>query len=208
MSIILTEPEYKNRKRNALFVCSRENIDDYKSCLGNKCKKCKGSCCKRYPCTLSPRELLIKDLEYMKNILNTGVLAIAPLVAPYYSEESEYHVIRPRSITDPDTIVVGYPREYPNPCILLGKNGCILDSLYRPTTGLLLVPPENPKSKKKCTQYYDEEMMYKDWAPHQEIVNELIEIYKDVEIPKPIANEETAKIYSLALRGECQKETK
>ena len=201
--VTLSNGEYINRKRSILLECSKSKIDDFKPCLDGICAKCKGSCCKKGPCTLSPREIFLSDPEYMDNLFKTGVLVIAP-----GDEKCELYIIRPRGKRDLNTVVSGYITKK-NSCILLSKKGCILESFYRPTEGLLYIPTANHITVGlECVAYYDEFQVADDWKKHQKELKELIKIYKDVKIPKPIANEETAKIYSLALRGECQKETK
>ncbi|MBR4351162.1 MAG: hypothetical protein IKP98_02965 [Bacilli bacterium] len=199
--ITLTENEYKNRKNHIVESCSYNTVDMVKSCLCSECAKCKGNCCSNYPCTLSPREFIdINNIEYMKNVLDIGVLAIAPgnILCKYY-------IIRPRGSKDLDTIVTGYV-EAPNSCILQGPKGCILDPLFRPTDGLLLMPERHYKEI-KCVPHYSEFKVMEDWLKYQDVLRELRKIYKDKEIDMPPANEETAKKYTLAMLG-CKKGTK
>ncbi len=200
----MTENKYKNRKNAIIASCSYNQLDMLKPCLSSKCAKCKGDCCQNYPCTMSPREFIdINNIDYMKSVLDTGVLAIAPA-----SADCTFFIIRPRGERDLDTIATGFAFN-PNSCILQGKKGCVLNALYRPTEGLLLIPTINKYTgKEECKPYYSDFKIIEDWQKHQAVLKELRKMYKDIEIEKPIANEETAKRYILALRGECQKETK
>ena len=200
--VTLTENEYKNRKNHIVESCSYSTVDMVKSCLCSECDKCKGDCCTNYPCTMSPREFIdIENINYMKSVLDTGVLTIAPS-----NMGCSFYIIRPRGIKDLDTIVTGY-LESPNSCILQGPKGCILNPFFRPTDGLLLIPEENNGSI-ICEPHYGDFSIIEDWSKYQNLLKELIKIYRDVEIEKPEANEETAKRYTLALLGNCQKETK
>ena len=192
--------EYKNRKNCILASCSYNQVDILKRCLCDVCDKCKGECCQNSPCVMSPNEFVnINDMDYMKNVLDTGVLTIAPC-----NEGCNFYVIRPRGVKDLDTIVTGFV-EYNNSCILQGENGCVLEPLFRPTGGLLLIPKEQ-YGEIKCVQHYSDFKTIEDWKKHQKVLKELIEIYRNVEIEKPKATEETVKKYKLALLG-CKKET-
>ena len=196
----MTEGEFRGRKNAAIASCSYNREDMVKSCLSDICDKCKGTCCKKYPCMLSPRELIMDDIDYLKNVLDTGVLTLTVT-----QTQNKILYIRARGVNDPRTI---YSEEAitPNSCILIGKKGCILDPLYRPTDGLLLIP-ETKFGITKCVSHYPEFKKFEDWQKHQEILRELVEIYKNIEIDKPKADENTSYTYKLALLGNCKKET-
>lgn len=193
----MTEKKYLERKTELIEFNSYGRKDSLESCLYDRCAECRGGCCKNYPCTLSPKEFLdIKDIDYMKGVLDTGVITIAPM-----NMASTFYIIRPRGINDFDTVATGYAME-PNSCILQGENGCILEPMVRPTEGLLLIPVEEPTFIScGCKCYYSDFSIMRDWKKYQSTLKKLMKIYKDKEVPKPEINEETAKVYKLKLLG-------
>ena len=197
----MTENEYKNRKNHIIEECSYNRVDMLKSCLCDACKKCKGNCCENYPCTLSPKEFIdINNIDYMKGVLDTGALVITQC-----NLGCDFYIIRPRGIKDLNKIVTDFVFS-PNSCILQGPKGCILDPLFRPTDGLLLLP-EKKHGEIVCEPHYNDFKVIEDWKKPQEVLKELREIYKNKEVEIPKANEDTAKKYTLALLGKCKKET-
>lgn len=72
------------------------------------------------------------------------------------------------------------------PCILLTKNGCKLDYKKRPTGGRLLRPSSTISritNKRECySQYGIEECCY-EWKPHQKILHQLVEYFKEKDFP-------------------------
>lgn len=104
-------------------------------CAPSICEGC-GNCCKQFPCAFSPNDFLdINNLEYMLNILNTGLVVLAVS----YNMKNVY--LRPRGLADEkliSTILLDSKiANGDNPCILHTKNGCLLDPQYRPSEGLL-----------------------------------------------------------------------
>jgi hypothetical protein len=195
----MTENQYKGRKRAILSMSSCKQIDDFSDCISKRCSRCKGGCCKNFPCTLSPLEFLdIEDIDYMKSILDTGILTIAP-----GNTDKKYYIIRPRGKNDSDYIVSDIVAS-PNECLLRGKKGCLLDPLTRPTEGLLTMPREKSKL---CECYYSEMKIMDDWIRREEAVKKLVELYKTVLVPKYMVTSETVKTYRLRLIGVDRKET-
>ena len=195
----MTENEYIYRKQKLIERITDGQIQNKNSCFGEKCKTCKGCCCETYPCTLSPKEFIdINNIDYMKSVLDTGILAIAPM-----NMSGSYYCIRPRGLKDLDTISTGYILGN-NPCILQSTKGCVLDYLTRPSEGLLLIPGK----RIECVQLYTESKLVNDWYNYQSLLYDLRKYYKDKEIKKPKANSNTAKTYKLKLLGNnCKKET-
>lgn len=188
--------DYNEKKTLLLFDESNGVVKGEEDCICEDCIKCGGACCKSSPCTLSPREFLdIEDLDYMKSILDLGVLSIFPL-----NIRGDIFAIRARGLKDLDTIVTGYIAGYNyNECILLGSKGCVLDYTTRPTEGLLLIPKFGTYDIE--LQLYDAERTIDEWKACQKAVLELKKYYKDREIIKPEATKETALIYKNKLLG-------
>lgn len=117
----------------SLFELNQDNFKE-SFCNSNICKVCKGSCCKRGPCIFSPYDFLnITDIDYMKGILDTGLVCISVL-----PENREILILRPRGIYDKNSIFSVTTKL--NPCLLCQISGCMFDEQYRPCQGLLYVP--------------------------------------------------------------------
>ena len=158
------------------YEIDEENLDITKAFCSN-CKGC-GKCCARTPCTYSPRDFLdITDLDYMRKILDTGVVTIVR----YNNDDIRPLIIRNRGIEDQDSIASS-DKDSHNPCILLGKNGCMLPDVYRGSEGLLFVI-----GKHGHTALYSDEDFLKEYDKYsyQRALRILYDEYKDVVIPKP-----------------------
>ena len=172
------------------FDIDKKNFDIEKTIATPEiCAKCGGKCCKFFPCLYSPYDFLYVDnVEYMSNILDTGLLCIA---------QSCYDtnlVIRPRGIKDKKNIVsTRLPHE--NQCILFGETGCMLSSNYRPAEALLYYA----KSKDYHIPIYDTYECVEDWAMHQEVLNKLYDIYKNIKSPV-LSNPEPEQVLKLTKR--------
>lgn len=184
------EKEYLEHKRKTLidlvniynyrkeeFKIDVENLNIIESfCSYSHCASC-GQCCSKGPCIYSPRDFLdITDLDYMRKILNTGVVTIIK-----YDDFWETLIIRNRGIYDKDSVAcedVFYDLAY-NPCLLIGKNGCMLPDVYRASQGLLYVAKNG-----RHWEIYDEERAVAAYGPYQKELGILYNEYKDVIIPK------------------------
>ncbi len=184
------EAEYLNHKKETLVKLVRdynyresenlevnlETIDishDFCQFQQVLCSNC-GGCCKTFPCTYSPYDFLdIRDKDYMRRILDTGVVTLVN-----YNNYYPY-VIRNRGVLDGD-YVAGEDNEYTNnTCILLGENGCMLEDQYRASQGLLLIP-----SIPNCFSLYNDLACRLEYERYNSYLEELFKEYKDVYIPK------------------------
>lgn len=190
--------EYSNHKLYTVFKKSNFKFKEFKPCIKPKCcQECTNRCCDDTPCALAPEEFLhIDDLDYMKNVLNLGALAIAPLTF-----RQDVFCIRARGQLDLDTISTGFVLK-PNSCILQTSRGCILDPITRPTEGLLLIPDRGEASLTTCRKYYSFNSMIEDWKKYQKIVKELKKYYDNIEIEKPYPTEGLANDYTYRLLGQ------
>ena len=158
------------------FEIDEENLDISKIFCFNSCKGC-GKCCGSFPCVYSPRDFLdITDLDYMRRILDTGVVSIVRYNNNYPL------IIRNRGVLDEDSIACG-DIDTINPCILFGKNGCALSDVYRSSQGLLFVI-----EKQGHTSLYSKREYLKEYSniAYQDALDVLYDEYKDVVIPKPV----------------------
>ena len=115
----------------------------------------------------------------MKSLLNTGLLSIANI-----SLNNNVLYIRPRGESDLDTVVSGFVYGN-NKCILHTEDGCMLNRLFRPSEGLLLVPyDEHHFGDDLCISYYDTKRLISDWKKYQSILLELKKIYSNKVIYK------------------------
>lgn len=157
---------------------SLENI----FCDSEKCSACKKKCCRQFPCLFSPDDFLdIHDLDYMKSILDLGILCISEEQIGWIS----YLVIRPKNFMD-NGMMVSFVNnsntKHLNTCILFepGK-GCMLDSNYRPSEGLCYVPYGN-LTPYSCRSFYHEQQRKQEWLKCQDVLMKLIDEYKNVRI--------------------------
>lgn len=193
------EKEYLEHKKNTLinlvnnynschsefyqFKIDKENLDIKKSfCSSEYCTDC-GRCCKRFPCIFSPNDFLdITDLDYMRKILDTGVVTIV-----YYNNLYPL-IIRARGIFDSEEVACK-DIDRDNPCILHTENGCMLPDVYRGSEGLLYI-----REKEGHTVIYGEKDMgylyeYSNLV-YSRPLHILYDEYKNVIIPKESINEE------------------
>lgn len=194
------EEKYDNYKKQGLINYFDNNFNDqyYKKdlpklddnirlsvafCTPNICANCKGRCCQSYPCAFSPNDFLnINDIDYMRNILDLGLICIA-LTENKFREE--YWYLRPMGIMDclkPSIVNTDYyTKGY---CILKdSKVGCMLSAEYRPREGLIYYPIPDKKNESLPGHYldhmnwYTDEHKYKEWKEYQKILQTLAREY-------------------------------
>lgn len=144
-------------------------------CKPNLCCDC-GQCCSTSPCIFSPYDFLnIGDIDYMKEILNTGLICIS--VVP---NSRDTLMLRPRGEIDNKTIYSNINKI--NPCILKNNNGCMLAPYYRPTQGLLYIPRDD----KGCILHsiiYPDYKCEGDYQKFQKELNTLLNIFYNLSLP-------------------------
>lgn len=137
------------------------------------CAVC-GNCCKNVPCTYSPRDFLdIRDIDYMRRILDTGVVTIVN-----YNNYYPY-VIRNRGVFDSEYVAGSDNELTGNTCILLVENGCMLKDQYRASQGLLLIT-----SFFDCVSLYNDYAFRLEYERYNSYLERLFKEYQDVYIPK------------------------
>lgn len=170
--------QFKEEYGNQAFPweLTKENIKLEKVfCNSKLCSNC-GDCCASAPCIFSPSDFLdISDREYMRSILDTGLVCISR--SP---DDDKTLVLRPRGRQD---IRFLYSMTYiRNHCILENGKGCMLPVQYRPLQGLLQIPYDNKGFTSHLVLYpgYQSEQDYK---PYQDILKSLIYEYQNRFIP-------------------------
>ena len=159
----MTIEEYERKKLEILCIKSSGIVKDTHDCISNeKCKECKGSgCCNHYPCAFAPEEFLsLNNVDYVKKLLMTGIIII-------YQLNKNLSYIRARGKFDPPILVTNLTLSH-NPCSLLTDNGCVLDSLFRPTEGLLLLPQYD------CDEYYGPREITSDWSEYRKTMKRIV----------------------------------
>lgn len=145
-------------------------------------------CCVHFPCKFSPKDFLdITNIDYMRNILNTGLICIGNT-----SKDSKTLILRPRGYEDKKNCIVSlfpfyfslYDDEL-NPCVFRGDKGCLLDPEYRPSQGLLLVPVAKGKYIEKHFEMYDSYDCEEEYKQYQEYLEILYNEYKEKYLPMP-----------------------
>lgn len=150
------------------------NLEDV-FCNSKLCSNC-GECCSKAPCIFSPYDFLdICDIDYMSNILNTGLICISK--SP---NDNETLILRPRGRQDGKSI---YSWTYNrNHCVLENGKGCMLPAQYRPSQGLLQVPRDDNGITLHSILYPDYIVEY-DYIPFQNALETLIYEYRNKPIP-------------------------
>lgn len=165
------------------FEIDEENLDIDAFSYPNYCNGC-GACCRHFPCAYSPNDFLdITDLDYMRKILNTGVVTIM-----YYNNFSPL-IIRNRGVYDSNRIACADIDTY-NSCILHTEGGCMLPPVYRGSNGLLYLRKDDGYHR---TIYGEKDFgyLYEYANPfYQESLRKLYEEYRNVVIPTDSINEE------------------
>lgn len=167
---------YRNISNNIKF--SKDN-----ACSLELCRKCDGACCKSFPCAFSSDDFIdINDLDYMKNIMDTGLFVIDNYIV-FPAMKDRIYFIRSRGIKDEDLYI--YDRAASdNECIFHNIDGCLLDFYTRPSEGALLVPNKNKYGLGVCSNHYSLSKLKEDWLAHQDVMKELISYYQGRKIVK------------------------
>lgn len=185
---------YNNRIGNLnwdKFKIDKDHFDLEKTlCTPQICKDC-GKCCLRFPCVFSPYDFLdLHDLNYMRNILNTGIICISK------NKKWDTLILRPRGIADLEYITsfsINWDiADGTNPCILNSNEGCLLSTAWRPSEGLAYYA----KKGKRHKIMYNEEDYVKDYKQFQDVLQILVQEYRDKEIPlDKCCTQENVKIF-------------
>lgn len=146
------------------------------------CSKCGGKCCKSCGCHFSPDDFKEISFEYLKKEMEKGYISIDYVDGEIIYESVGIYILRVRN-QDAQIVDTGWKRSQ---CILLTEKGCKLDYEHRPTGGKLLIPSE--EFNRRCdeitcrSKYSIKDCCY-EWKPHQRILADLIEYFKEKEIP-------------------------
>jgi len=140
------------------------------------CSECGGKCCKKCGCHFSPDDFKEISFDFLKTEMEKGYISIDYVDGEMIFEPLGIYILRARNQGFP-VVDTGYKRG--TPCILLTEKGCKLDYEHRPAGGRLLIPVKNGG----CYSNYDIEDCCYEWKPYQKILHELIEYFKDKEIP-------------------------
>ena len=139
------------------------------------CSKCKGVCCKRAGCHLSPDDVIKLKGSITRiglyELLKTGNYSI-DWWDGFEVKKDNFHgkgyYLRMRhvgaNIIDPS---------WGGVCVLLTDNGCPLSYDNRPKSGRLLVPDKNYN----CITPYSKYDSVCDWYKYWKILNELVKIF-------------------------------
>ena len=140
------------------------------------CSECGGECCKKCGCHFSPEDFKEISFDFLKKEMEKGYISIDYVDGEMILEPVGIYFLRIRNRDFP-IVDTGYNRG--TPCILLTEKGCKLEYEKRPAGGRLLIPKEN----KKCYSKYEVEDSCKEWKPYQGILHQLMEFFKDKDIP-------------------------
>lgn len=154
-----------------------ENVDT------RVCKECGGECCKRCGCEFSPDDFEEISFEFLKREIEKGFITIEFIDDSLYDQLDGMMILRVRNRRSP-IVDCAWKK---TPCILLTPEGCKLDYEHRPTGGKLLRPSTEKVGtifrRRKCSSTYSIAACCYEWWPHQKILFELAEYFKDKDIP-------------------------
>ena len=156
---------------------------DYSKNVNSKiCSECGGECCKRCGCHFSPDDFKEISFDFLKKEIEKGYISIDYVDGEVIYQSFGVYILRVRNQGAP-VVDTGLER---TPCILLTKKGCKLDYEHRPTGGKLLIPSSEVfgifGEVKNCQSNYSIEDCCYEWKPHQRILRDLLEYFKDKEI--------------------------
>ena len=148
------------------------------------CKKCGGECCQRCGCEFSPDDFKEISFEYLKEQLEKGYISITYVDSETIYDDIGVYFLRMRNQGMP-IVDLGIRRA---PCILWNEaTGCPFDYEHRPSGGRLLIPTEETTAlfnmARKCASTYSIRNCCYEWKPHQRILLQLVEYFKDKDIP-------------------------
>lgn len=148
------------------------------------CAECGGECCKRCGCEFSPDDFKEISFEYLKDEMEKGYISIAYVPDEICYDPFGVYILRVRNREAP-VVDLGYRR---SPCILLTEKGCKLNYKDRPSGGKLLIPSRKVyefmgEKKRVCPTSYGIRDCCYEWKPHQRIIHELIEYFRDKDVP-------------------------
>lgn len=138
------------------------------------CSKCKGLCCKSCGCHYSPNDFKNITFESLKTEIEKGHISIdwwngSPFDDKEHKNIDKVYYLRIRNV---DSNIVD--PSFGDRCSLLTETGCSLTYNERPMGGKMLIPNENG-----CEQEYDKQQSAIDWYEYNDILKELVELYRD-----------------------------
>lgn len=147
------------------------------------CKKCGGRCCQKCGCHFSPDDFEEISFEYLKKQLEKGYISIDYVDGEAIYQEFGVYILRMRN-KGKSIVDFSYQR---SPCILWTKNGCQFDYEHRPSGGKLLIPSAEIggllEQHRRCSSLYGVTDCCYEWKPHQKVLHELIEYFKEKDFP-------------------------
>lgn len=166
-------------------------------CNSEICSKCKGLCCKSFPCVFASTDLPKVNEKTCRMILDTGIVSIS---IDNLEHIGTFYTLRPMAYSDNGRIsTTNIVTSGINSCCRLydDKKGCMLDAECRPASGLLLVPFDC------CYQHYRTDNQEYDWARYRKLMIKLYGEYfgKKVEDGAKQATEEQVKMLQKILKG-------
>lgn len=172
-NILYPELEYRSIEKD---------YDIAKNVNESLCTKCGGTCCKNCGCHFSPDDFEEISFEFLKKELEKGYIAIDYVDGEMIYSDRGAYFLRIRNQEEPIAQLEDRRRR---PCILLTEKGCKLDYQNRPTGGKLLIPKEstNQKGLMVCESKYRIKDCCYEWMPHQKVLKQLIQYFKNKDIP-------------------------
>lgn len=145
------------------------------------CEECKGECCKRCGCYISPDEFEEISFDALKKEIEKGYISIEGVDGEIIYSDFYYYILRVRN---KDTPIVDESFIGRNECILLSETGCRLSDDKRPAGGRLMVPKKREERRKwGCPSKYSLKECCYEWKPHKKVLYELRKYFENKDFP-------------------------
>ncbi len=175
-SFLFPELPYRSVKKNT------NNI--FRNVNSKICAECGGECCKICGCHFSPEDFKDLSFERLKKEMEKGYISIDYVEGEMISSILGVYILRIRN-QDAPIVNMGFGKR--GPCILLTEKGCKLKYKNRPAGGKLLIPSDKFDNtfyrRRQCKQRYSIYDCCYEWKPHQRLLYDLAEYFKDKDYP-------------------------
>ena len=134
------------------------------------CKKCKDSCCTKYPCELFPEDIMSGNITYdvMIRLLETNLVCLD------VGDESDKFYVRMKTVGE--SIRGNFVYEgWGGQCCALGEDGCKLKFKNRPFTGRFGFPCNHDLDPSFMSMTKSD--LVEKWKPYVDIINKIVQKY-------------------------------
>ena len=144
------------------------------------CAACKGRCCKRCGCFLSPRDFKRITFDYLRDEIEKGYIQILYIHKSQSGQGTGVFVLAVRNVNGP---YVNIPLRFTGPCVMLSEEGCAFSDKERPYGGQFLIPKggiePDGTAFSQCEAMYDVKSACFEWLPYKKMLQGLAYYFCD-----------------------------